>query len=380
MTTAVDEQDAPPADEPRPGRTPEGSAQSCRNAIRDGCRSLKEFPATMQQRIDAKEAELIADLKPTNALERILITEIARATIKVLVCEEELSIDHDRLKEKGDSEWDADRRREVNNLAVRLPRDSRRVAHALEETLHGAEFCLESWRDLGASVAQNGGLTEPQRQLACDLMGISPLSRDNFSKVPACDDKQGLLALVTREVKRLETKIILELKGRDNALRVQARRGLSMPPDATTRRIKSNESRATKRLTWSIQTFNQVRWGLAPDTIIDPATKQPLRPEREPKAATPASAPPPRSSSPPPPAGAAEAAPPAPEALGDQPQPPGEPAGREDPIPLPDGAAGEDAEALLIMGATLRSLFRQGLLKPPPLPDGMPGGSQAPQS
>jgi hypothetical protein len=326
----------------------------------------------MQERIDAKEAELIADMKPTNALERILITEIARATIKVRVCQEELSIDDDRLKEKGDREWDADRRREVNNLAARLARDCGRVVQVLEETLHGAQWCLEHWRGLGASVKQNGGLTEPQRQLCCDLMGVSPLLRDNFEQVPACDDKEGLLALVARQVHRLETKVILELKGRDNALRVQARRGLSMPPDATTRRIKSNESRATKRLTWSIQTFNQVRWGLAPGTIIDPDTKQPLRPEPEAPAAS--SSPPPSSS----PTGAA-AAPPASEASSDPDQPPGEPAGVDDPLPLPDGVTGEDLEALLIMGTTLRSLFRQGLLKPPPLPGGMPDASQAPQ-
>jgi hypothetical protein len=251
------------------------------------------------------------------------------------------------------------------------------VARALEETLHGAEFCLESWRNLGASVAQNGGLTQPQRELACDLMGLAPLARDNFSKVPACDDKEGLLALVAREVKRLETKIILELRGRDNVLRAKARLGLPMPPDATTRRIKSNESRATKRLNWSIQTFNDVRRGVAPATIIDPATKKPLQPEPEPAAPAPASAPPPPSSSPPPPAGAA-AAPSASAAPCDQPL--GEPDTGEDPIPLPEGVTGEDREMLILMGTTLRSLFRAGVLKPPPLPGGMPDASQAPQS
>jgi hypothetical protein len=224
---------------------------------------------------------------------------------------------------------------------------------------------MEQWRGLGASAAQNGGLTEAQRQLCCDLKGVSPLLRDNFATVPACDDKEGLLALVAREVKRLETKVILELKGRDTVMRAKARLGLEMPPDATTRRIKSNESRATKRLTWSIQTFNQVRWGLAPGTIIDPETKQPLRPE------APASSPPPAEA-------AAAAAPPASEASSDQ--PPEEPAAVDDPIPLPDGVTGEDREMLILLGTTLRSLFRAGLLKPPPFPGGTPEASQGPQT
>jgi hypothetical protein len=200
-------------------------------------------------------------------------------------------------------------------------------------------------------------------------MGIAPLLRDNFATVPACDDKEGLLALVAREVKRLETKVILELKGRDNVMRAKARLGLPMPPDATTRRIKSNESRATKRLTWSIQTFNQVRWGLAPGTIIDPETKQPLRSE----APAPASSPPPVEA-------AAAAAPPASEAPSDSDQPLGEPAAVDDPIPLPDGVTGEDREMLILFGATLRSLFRAGVLKPPPFPGGTPAASLAPQS
>jgi hypothetical protein len=324
----------------------------------------------MQERIDAREAELTADMKPKGALQRVLVTEIARASVQVRVCQEQLNIDHQRVKETGDSEWDADRGREVNNLAARLAKDPRRVVHALEETLHGAEWCLEQWRGLGASAAQNGGLTEPQRQLCCDLMGIAPLLRDNFAKVPACDDKQGLLALVAREVKRLETKVILVLRGRDNVLRAKARLGLPMPPDATTKRIKSNESRATKRLMWSIQTFNDVQRGIAPATIIDPVTKQPLRPEPQ--------APPSSSPSPPPQTGTAAApAPTAPEAQADH--PPENPAA-DDPMPLPDGATDEDREMLTLVGATLRSMLQAGVLKPSPLPGRTPDVSPPAQT
>jgi hypothetical protein len=253
----------------------------------------------MQARIDMAETELKADLRPRNCLERTVVTEIARATIQVSVCQAQLSVDDDRVREKGDSEWDADRRREADNLAVRIGKDPCRVAHALEATLHGAEWCLDHWRDLGASVAQNGHITESQRQFACDLMGISLLFRDHFAKVPACDDKEGLLALVARQIERLETRIRLVLKERDEFARTKALLGLPTAPDATTKRVKSNEARATKRLIWSIDTFNTLRRGVAPATIIDPETRKPLK-GTEAAAAPPP--PPPRTAAQPPPA------------------------------------------------------------------------------
>jgi hypothetical protein len=319
----------------------------------------------MQVRIDTKEAELTADHKPKTALERILVTEIARATVQTSVCQEQLSLDHERVKEKGDSEWDADRRREVNTLAARLGKNPRRVVDDLEETLHGAEWCLDHWRGLRALIKQNGGLTEPQRQLCCDLMGLSPLLRDNYEQVPACDDKEGLLALVARQIQRLETQVTLVLRERDNAARDEAQRGLPMPPDPTTKRIKSNESRASKRLAWSIQTFNDVRAGIAPATIIDPETRKPLQ-----------DAPPPRPSPAPAPSPAA-AAPSAPDVPADKPT---APTAGDDPVSLRDGLSADDQAMLQFVGPMLRSVLQAGAVKLPPFPGGSPDARQTAQS
>jgi hypothetical protein len=125
--------------------------------------------------------------------------------------------------------------------------------------------------------------------------------------------------------------------------------------DTVTRRIKSNASRAHKRLTWAVDTFRSLRAGVAPATIIDPETRRPLQ------AAAPTAA------------AAQEQSQPSPQPVS-APSPPAADSGPppalppEDPIPLPDNIAGEDKDMLLLMGATLRSLFRQGLLKPPGAP------------
>jgi hypothetical protein len=237
----------------------------------------------MQELIDIREDELTADHAPKTALERMLIGEMARSGIQVEVCHARMVIHTKQMRETVDEWWDDHRRQAVNTLAARLPRDPGRVAQQLEASLHGALWCLENWRGLGASAAANGGLTEAQRQLMCDLMAISPLLRDNTEKVPAASDKERLLALVVAQVKRLENRITLDLNRRDMMARAKVKLGICLPQDPESRTQRSNESRAHKRFVWAFGAFNALRAGAAPETIIDPETGRPVHAPDEPK-------------------------------------------------------------------------------------------------
>jgi hypothetical protein len=301
----------------------------------------------MQALIDVREEELTADHEPKNAMERMLIGEMARAGVQAEVNHARVLAHTKLMQETVDDWWDDDRRQATHNLAARLAKDPCRVAQRLEASLHGALWCLEQWHGLGASAAANGGLTEPQRQLMCDLMGISPLLRDNTERVPAADDKEKLLAHVAREVKRLETRIELVLKRRDLIARAKVEHGFNLPQDPESRNHRSNESRAHKRLVWATNTFNDLRRGLAPATIIDPETGRPLQAVAAGEAAAAAQEPPqtqtpPQTASPPPPPGSADDA----------------------PIPLPEDASDEDKEMLLLVSATLRSILQAGRQEP----------------
>jgi len=310
MTIPHGEHETPPADEPRNGRTAEGSAQSRRNAIRDGCRSRTEFPEDMQALIDIRLAELTAEEKPKTALERWLLGEMARSGVQVEVSHQKLLANTKRMRQTVDEWWDDDRRQATDRLAARLEKDPRRILGQLQNSLHGALWCLEQWRGLGASAAHNGSLTEAQRALCCDLIGVAPLLRDNPDTVPACDDQPAILELVARQVERLETRIQRVLKERDRTARSNVREGLSDPQDPESRRHRSNEGRAHKRMVWAIEAFRALRRGVLPATIIDPATKQPL----EPDGAVAPSTPPPPAPEPAPTTGAAAPPPSAPPA------------------------------------------------------------------
>jgi hypothetical protein len=340
----VEETEATMPPPPGGGRS-EGSA-SRRNAIRDGCRSLSQFPEDMQRVINAREDALRDELKPENELEVICVEEIACASIQVRVCEGQVEQDKVRFRTESGLTWDDDRRTEVYALAERLPKAPQRVAHLLEQSLQGAEFCIERWVGLRDSVEANGRLTEPQRQRAFDLLGVDLLARDGTKRVPAADDAAGLLALVERQEKRLKDRINGELRSRDERARERAKRGLPTVQDAETKRVRSNFSRASRRLKWATEMFWQLRQDLALGVPLDPELLEAiLKKGRENKARKkpPAAAP------------AASAAPPDPEAVeADDPEPKADP--RDDvPIVLPPDVPAEYRDMIKTAAAALRS-------------------------
>jgi hypothetical protein len=104
-------------------------------------------------------------------------------------------------------------------------------------------------------------------------------------------------------------------------------------------------------MVWAIESFNKPRMGVAPMAIIDPETRRPLAADAEPAAQEqPQSRPEPALS-------------PAhqPAAESDLPPDPCD----DEPLPLPRNVPDEENETFQVVGATLRGLFRAGLLELP---------------
>jgi hypothetical protein len=344
------------------GRTEEGSKASRRNALRGGRRSRVVFPPEMEEEIRERTRKLIEQMKLKTEVERTLARMIARTGVQAETAADKLLTDAQRVIESVDITWDADRRTQVNNLARRLPGDPIRVSQLLLKTKHGTELCLERWRGLESSIVSNGGLTEEQRQMAFDMLGVNPILRDNTSKVPAGDNAGGLLAMVDREVKRLQGTLEGELEESDQLEREYAQRGLPIHVDSITRNLKSDRSRADKLLAWAFDALQKVRAGLPPSTIINPETRQPMAPEgsapaqdgtgpQDSPAAAAAPPPPPPDSPSPYPSGSPSDDPPAPPDDG--------------PIPIPPEITGEDREMLLMVGELLRSQLLMAGRTPP---------------
>jgi hypothetical protein len=325
----------------------------------------------MAELIAERKSKLRAQQNPAGVLEEMLVDEIARTGVQVERAQELMLNDLARVLRNNELSWDGDRRQQSRNTAARLARDPVRVSHQLEQTKQGAELSLDWWRGLGESVAAHGRLTEEQRQLAFDLLGTPPQLRDTTARVPAGDDTPGLLALVTRQVKRLEDQLAHTLTSRDTLAREAGRQGLPVMLDKVTRQLRSDEARAVKRMQWAVNTLRQLRLGVSPETLIDYETGQPVSAMAGAKARAKANAnanangqraagaASPGPSSPPPGAESGSGS----EARRDDPPAPAD----DGPLPPPPPElSAEDREMLLIFGEHFRQMFRGGAPAPEP--------------
>ena len=106
---------------------------------------------------------------------------------------------------KARTQWDADRRREADDLGSRPGKSPHRVARRIEATHQGCELMLEFWRGLASSLERHKTWTDAQRSLALDLLGVHPELRDAETPAdPAEGDAfEARRALVAAEVARL---------------------------------------------------------------------------------------------------------------------------------------------------------------------------------
>jgi hypothetical protein len=249
--------------------------------------------------------------------------------------------------------WDGDRGARAARLGGRLAEDPTRIARELALTKQGTEFLLYNWECLEAIVQSEGRWTEPQRDLAYDLLGVPHVVRMGTVKVPAGDDTAALRTLVVREIERLRISLPrLELE--DAAERARAVEGVPTPPDAETLRLKSAASRAHTRLKWAEVTFDKLRRGADPSSLIDSETGRPIEAGPQPVAAPKAVPSPPRA--------AAASARPDPAAA---PAPaPTKPIGK--PLPYPEECTPETQELLGLLWETFQQHSEAGTLPPMP--------------
>ena len=272
---------------------------------------------------------------PRGPVEGFLVDDIARSTVQIETCSDLMIVDAERAHLRISNCWADDRRAQAVRLASQLSNDPFRVGNMLEQTRHGTEVKLGCWDNLYSVTETSKAWDEPQRQMAFDLLSVPQVLRNGSGVVPAGDNVLALRALVARERKRLQTRLDVVLIDRDKAQKEAAELGLPIEPDTATRRLRSAEARAQRRLKWAIDTLEKVRKGVDPSSLIDPETRKPLAPVAEAAAAEPAPAPAPEPPAPPPP------------------PPPARP-----PLPpLPEGCEAESQEMMLVAAEAIRGLL-----------------------
>ena len=242
-------------------RTQEGRDQSRCNALKHGMRAKLLLPDDLAAAVALRRDQLAAEFGPSTAYEDWLVGEMALASARLDRCAEMALVDLQRGIDRALLCWDMDRRKLVEDLGARLPKDPSRVSRALERCRQGADWLIERWEALGEIVATKGGWEEAQRRLAFDLLGVPADSATAARRVPAADDAEGLSALVAEQIERLRADQEESLDRLDESERLMAAAGMPLDEDAATRRLRRHESSCRRAMYWARAELIRAREG-----------------------------------------------------------------------------------------------------------------------
>ncbi len=190
-------------------KTPPGKAASSKNAYKHGLAATTAAFMNDEDRalVELRKSEWRKTLDIQGGNEEWLLEVAMVESIRYDRCSDAhmaLCRDHGR---RARLQWDEDRRREADELSLKLAKIPHAVARKLAATPQGAALMLDLWRGLAASLEKHRTWTDPQRSLALDLLGIRPELRDAETPVDPIegDVLEARRAVVAREIARLES-------------------------------------------------------------------------------------------------------------------------------------------------------------------------------
>ena len=237
--------------------SPTGKVVSSQNSTKHGLSgsttaALMAAPGS-RDLLEKRKGEWIKGYAPEDESEAWLFEQVVAESIRVDRCTDayfELCREHGR---RAQAQWDADRRREADELAGMLAKAPQTVARRLEATPQGCDLMLEYWRGLAASLEKHRTWTDAQRSLVLDLLAVHPELRDAETPI---DPAEGDVLEVRRAVISAEVARLTAL--RDGALAVldaeaRARAEASLGAELTKplQLVDRYERAACRRLEWA---------------------------------------------------------------------------------------------------------------------------------
>jgi hypothetical protein len=113
----------------------------------------------------------------------------------------------------------------------------------LRRSKQGADWLILRWAGLDDDLRTQGHWDDDQRRLAHDLLGAPLELRKGTFYIPEANDVEGLSALVASQIERLRDDQEAVLLEQDEAERGMALAGMALYEDATTARLRRQESR-----------------------------------------------------------------------------------------------------------------------------------------
>ena len=203
--------------------TEEGKARSRLNAVDHGLASVLPDAAASRAFIEERKDAWRGDLKPVGETQEHVFEQVVIESIRIERCQE---VFFSLCKQHGDRarvQWDADRRREAEELAAGLAKSPQVVTAKLEATPQGCGVKLVLWTGLLSSLSLHRDWTDNQRSLALDLLGVHRDLRD--AETPIDPENRAAfevrLTVVNTEIARLtdlRDRVLIDLDADDRAV------------------------------------------------------------------------------------------------------------------------------------------------------------------
>ncbi len=239
------ENPTPPPVKKRGGgpKTPEGKAIASRNALKDGLSSTVLLPRDMEADARLRRQQFADHFRVAGPYGEWVIGRLAFVSVQIDRCQRMTFENLGQTSQRAATYWEKDQQKRVVELARRLRRDPMRTVAELEQTRQGADWLIAQWQGLGSALDVSETWDDTQRTLAFDLLGTHPALRAGFRSVPAPSDRDGLIALVEREIDRLEEAKTSALDMLDEHEQILAVKGLPLHEDARTARLRKYDVR-----------------------------------------------------------------------------------------------------------------------------------------
>jgi phage regulator Rha-like protein len=217
-------------------------------------------------------------LKPKTLLGVEALKKWVLATIKVEKCENEYQLLRQFHSERANWLWAVDREDEANKLFKKLARDPMLTAGQLQQTAQGCELLLDQWQTLEEQTLKNGKLTQEEKSMASDLLGVPPIFRDTHSLLNPplsgneADLKATLLQTIEGEIARLED-LLERLQRLDVSSRQMAIAGYGVFDTEDGRRFQRYEREWNRRLDKAMKEYELAEQGKLVPMPYEPKTQ-----------------------------------------------------------------------------------------------------------
>ena len=238
-------------------RTEAGKLNSRRNAIKHGLRAT-QLVAEDPQLVEQRACDWFQAMPPQNLHECWVIDEMALTSLRIDRVERMERRTRDLRRLEAELNWEDHQRILVEEIAANLANAPASVVERLRMTPQGCDWLIERWSMLAHAAQTNHTWTEPQAQLAFNLLAIPSEFRDLRLIGTTLDSKGNVTSQVDNLAELADQQINLLNERREQVEDLDELQNHLAICDLQTAELLSPEMRLIRRYETALH--NRLRW------------------------------------------------------------------------------------------------------------------------